>query len=250
MTRKKALLLTLVFLFPTTLWADCMGEIRDTTAAEKALYDWVDVEFPKLIHTSNDYARDGNKIGVSRNSRCVDKDGDPLYLSSYLTFALQGEAAEELQMEMMKLFDSRKELMQTTQEMQQAGMDIMEIVAKMDVENQQLDRKNQALQARSRIEVKAYFNNSSAECKGEIVTIPGSLVACRWISRDQYANFFVLFGGWEKKNSEKWYESAYDHSMPTSTVQGLEITVSGSNDAVDELIKRTDWASIRARVGK
>ncbi len=248
---RNCMVLSVALSLPVAVEADCVGAMRDTTAAEKSTYDWADIEFPKLIQASDDYVRGKSDISVSRHLRCVDREGDPLYIGSHVTFLLHGEAERRLKVEEKELMDSFQVLTKRIQEMQKSGMDITTVMAQIESEQKQFERKSNAFAARRTIKVDAYFNNASAECQGMTVKVPGAFAGCRLMGDDEREHIRLLFGPWRKSETGQWsYEGKHDLSVPTERIQTLEITMSGTPEALNSVIERSDWSTVLGRLGK
>jgi hypothetical protein len=231
---------------PFMAWADEVCELRNTTAKERALYDWVASDFPRLVHTSSDYVRVESNVGVDRNSICGG-EREPLFVNSDVSFMLDGQALTTSQQQMQVLNEEGMAVVAKMQENIKAGMSVMAASNIMEPEIQRIDRERAVIEARERIRVQTEFNSRSAECQGEKVAVAGAVAACRLDNEDNTTQLVVLFGAW-KKGDAGAYDAAFDHALPSHRMQTIAISIVAGGEALEGAMQQTDWATIHGRI--
>jgi len=234
-----------IFSISLMAWADEACELRNTTAKERALYDWVDIDFPRLVRTSNDYVRAESSVGVTRNSVC-DGRGEPLFMNSDITFELDGQARAESQQKMQALSDEATVVVAKMQENMKAGMSVMAASDIMEPEIQRIDRERARVTAGDDVRVRSDFNSKLAECQGEKVEVAGAVAACRLDNEDNTTQLVVLFGAWKKRDAGA-YDAAFDQA-PSHRMQTMAISIVAAGDALNSTLQQTDWAAIQKRL--
>ena len=231
---------------PFMAWADGACELRNTTQKERALYDWVATDFPRLVRTSNDYVRVESNVGVDRNSVCGGKSV-PLFVNSDVTFMLDGQAQAASQQQMQVWDDQATAVVAKMQENIKSGMSVMAASDVMEPEIQRIDRERALISARYNIRVHADFNSESAECQGEKVEVAGAVAACRLDNEDDTTQLVVLFGAWKKGDAGE-FNAAFDRSLPSHRMQTIAISIVAAGEALEGAIQQTDWAAIQSRI--
>jgi hypothetical protein len=231
---------------PLMAWADGACELRNTTQKERALYDWVATDFPRLVRTSNDYVRVESNVGVDRNSVCGGKSV-PLFVNSDVTFMLDGQAQAASQQQMQVLSDQGTAVVAKMQENIKSGMSVMAASDVMEPEIRRIDRERALISARDNIRVHVDFNSESAECLGEKMEVAGAVAACRLDNEDDTTQLVVLFGAWKKGDAGE-FNAAFDRSLPSHRMQTIAISIVAAGEALDGAIQQTDWAAIQSRI--
>jgi len=243
--------LTLCFwITASSAWADCPGEVRAVNAEEKVLAAWVDSVFPGLIQVSSDYVLNDGYQGNSREMRCAEGVNDPYYLSISMRYTAQGATQESLQSDMNDMSAQMKKMMEEMQRMQAAGVPAEQAFAKIEEDKKALVNQSKAAEAKSGVAVKAYFNADSSKCTGERVNIPGASLACSKTKKHK-TSMYVLFGPWQKGSmGPDDYRASFSPAKTSGKLQSVAILFEGIEDIIEDLVRRTDWASIANRIGK
>lgn len=262
-------LLALFMLAGAPAHADCLGEYRETTPQEKAAWDRVLRETPRLVPAPAGYVLKKSDIGVSRDGRC-DDGGEPVYLPLRLRFSVNDEHQQRLLKEVEAIdrdiqavyqrFMPRQKALE--QEMaaiqpvfpptpeykaqQRAFREKSEALARdLKRELAPFERKRNRLVARQEIKVSAFFNSGSAECGEEPVDVAGAVAACMRTRDDGKVSLTVLFGPWRRdKEGNGW--SVKPAAAPPHALRSLEVIVSGAREAVDAIRRGTDWPAVQA----
>jgi len=259
---------------PHLVWGDCLGNMRDTTEAEKQAYDHIRQSVPGLFRPPAGYDLDRIGISVSRDRRCADGAHDPLYLPLHLRFTLQGKAREEAERELAELQTQQLQVMQKylpqtlalqaeqqkhlqsfphSDEDQQAldriQKEIDALVSLQRKELAPLERKAVQIRARGEIRVDVEFNTSLERCQGKAVSIPGASAACLDQNEDGSASLKVLMGDWRRGDGDDW-EPRRDPEAPAHRLQHLAVLViAAQGESMDWMRSRTDWQGLAALMG-
>jgi len=267
------LALTMLAWRPSIVLADCEGEMRDTTQAEKAAWDQASKIVPGLFHPPSDYKLERREVTVPRNLRCVAGGHDPLFLPVHLRFVLQGQALEEVNRQALRLESQQQQVMQKyltrtmplqaeltkhlqsfppSPEDQQAadriGRRIDAIVAEQKRELAPLQRKMDRLQARREIKVEVDFNTGSGRCSGNSVRIPNATAACLEDFEDGGAILTVLMGAWTR--GEDGWQAGFDPAAPDDRMQNMTISITAAGgDVMNAMREHADWQGLAALLG-
>ncbi|MDX8402636.1 MAG: hypothetical protein R8K47_08400 [Mariprofundaceae bacterium] len=262
-------LLALFMLTGVPAHADCLGEYRDTTPEEKAAWDRVLRETPKLVPAPAGYGLKKREISVSRDGRC-DDGGDPIYLPLHMRFALDDEHQQSLRKEVAAIDRDIQAVYQRFMPRQMALQQEMmaikpvfpptpEYEAKQRafekkieaLERDQkrelapLERKRERLTIRQEVELAAWFNSQSSDCSGEPVEVVGAVAACLETWENGKVSLTVLFGPWQKdEEGNGWRVKPV--AAPAHALRSLEVNISGAREAVDAIRRGTDWPAMQA----
>ncbi len=246
--------------------ADCVGEYRETSTGEKAVWDRVSRVFPPLVRAPEEYALKGKEMGVSRKGRCADGEGSPIFIPVHLRFELQGGARRKLAAEIQRIDASMAEAWNEYQpqvaSLRQAygkhvasyppspeGRQAMKrIEAEMEAlerrqkeETEPLQARRKRLYARLKIGVDAYFNDRASDCKGEPVAIPAAAAACLEHFEDG-VRLTALLGAW-RKDEDGWI-AGFDGGKSSHALQTVAVVVSAFDGA--NMAGLLDWQAVAA----
>ncbi|MDQ7010257.1 MAG: hypothetical protein Q9M29_00415 [Mariprofundaceae bacterium] len=256
-------------IWPWQAGADCVGEYRDTTPEEKAAWDRVLRETPRLIPSPAGYVPKKSEISVSREGRC-DNEVAPIYLPLYVRFVLDDEHQQSLrkevtaidrdiqavyqrfmprQMALQQEMMAIKPVFPPTPEYEAKQRAFEEKIEALERDRKRelapLERKRDRLMARQETRVSAFFNSGSAGCRGDPVDVAGAVAACMRTGDDGQADLTVLFGPWRKDGEGNGWR-VKPAAVPAHALRSLEVIVSGAREAVDAIRRGTDWPAVQA----
>ena len=263
-------------------WADCVdGVMRDTTPAERAVWDRVSKAVPALLRPPADYESERSNIGVSRERRCALDAHAPFFVPVHLSYRLKKEGEEALVREEQGVLDEmlavqsrfrarwraiqarNSELMRTfpknpqdrvaMAEFEKKEQALEQARARLEQEQEQamapLEARQARLAVRREIKADAIFNASSADCPGERVAISGAVASCMEQFDDGSAKLTALFGAWVKGEG-RWWKAAFDPAAPSQRLQTLELSVTAAGGApMDAMLRNIDWQAMAALLG-
>ena len=225
-------------------WAECMGEWLDTTQEEKLVFDKVNQEFLKEIRIQEDYTLGVSSMNTSRNRRCVEGE-EPFHLELSARYVLHGKAAKEVEHGKSKWLIDFQDILN---KIENAKLENASDSLISDLENKKKQLRREALirMVGGETLVVAYFNVEQFGCRGTMIDVLGSRVACRWKGGDQVAHLLVMYGAWQKNNKLKSsYVYNFDVTLPSHKIQTFVIHIKGEEKVIDSVVNLSQWLSMK-----